>query len=91
MKGSGGLVRLCLNFRNTNTQVPITVVFPPGLVFISDSDATLQDSSVLELTGLLQDKAVPLTDPNLTIQTALWDITDGSGMTASDREAINKL
>ena len=138
-KGSGGLVRLCLNFRNTNTQVPITVVFPPGLVFISDSDATqngiliqttsievpagrtqffvplylyclnkdryptsggqdtysmgpvTQDSSMLELTGLLQSKTLPLVESNNTVQEAVWHITDGSGLTASDRDAISKL
>ncbi len=137
-KGTGGLVRLCLNFSNT-TQLPITVVFPPGLVFISDSDVSqngmvlqnvtievpagrpqffvplyltclnktrestagaqdtysvgpvTQDSSMQELTGLLQNKTLPLVDPNNTIQTAVWHITDGSGMTASDRDALSKL
>ncbi|MFL5347535.1 MAG: hypothetical protein ACJ8AT_22340 [Hyalangium sp.] len=137
-KGSGGLVRVCLNFRNTSQQ-PITVVFPPGLVFISDSDASqngmllqsasievpagrtqlfvplylyclnksrdptaggqdtysmgpvTQDASVLELTGLLQSKTLPLVESNNTVQEAVWHITDGSGLTASDREAINKL
>lgn len=138
-KGSGGLVRVCLNFHNTNTQLPITVVFPPGLVLISDSDATqngilvqttsievpagraqffvplylyclnktrdptaggqdtyslgpvTQDSSMQELTGLLQNKPLPLVESNNTVQESVWHITDGSGLTASDRDAINKL
>jgi hypothetical protein len=140
-KGSGGLVRLCLNFRNTNTtsQTPIKVVFPAGLIFTADQDISqngiivqtvtidvpagrqafyvplylyclnksrdptegaqntytmgpvTQDASVQELTGILQNKALPLVDPNNTVQNAMWNITDGSGMTAEDRAALSKL
>jgi hypothetical protein len=139
IKGSGGMVRLCLNFRNT-TQQPVTVVFPPGLVFISNSVLTqngiiiqrvtievpaartqfyvpiylyclnlhrkptngpedtytvgpvTQDSGLLELTGLLENKQVPLMDnANGDVQAAVWDVTDGSGLTPADRDHINKL
>ncbi len=137
-KGSGGLVRVCLNFRNS-TQSPITVVFPPGLVFIAqDEDSqnglviqqvsievpalreqffsplylyclnedrnptaggqdlydlgpVTQDASVLELSALVKDKTLPLVDPNSTVQVALWSITEGAGLTATDRQAISKL
>ncbi|WP_120541805.1 hypothetical protein [Corallococcus terminator] len=35
-QGSGDLIRLCLEFRNTTNQ-PIDVQLPPGLVFVSSS------------------------------------------------------
>jgi hypothetical protein len=44
--GSGGLVRLCLGFRNTGA-VPVTVELPPGLIFVSDREAT-QNGIVLQ-------------------------------------------
>ncbi|WP_147468437.1 hypothetical protein [Corallococcus interemptor] len=37
--GSGDLVQLCLNFRN-NTGAPITVEFPPGIIFESETTDT---------------------------------------------------
>lgn len=50
-KGSGGLVRLCLGFRNSNPNQPITVVLPPGLIFVSDKDVT-QNGIVLTTTSI---------------------------------------
>jgi hypothetical protein len=37
--GSGDSVQLCLNFRN-NTGAPITVEFPPGIIFESETTDT---------------------------------------------------
>ncbi|MFB1479462.1 hypothetical protein [Corallococcus sp. RDP092CA] len=37
--GSGDLVQLCLNFRN-NTGSPVTVEFPPGIIFESETTKT---------------------------------------------------
>lgn len=135
--GHGGLVRLCLAFRNTGA-VPITVTLPPGLVFISDSLETqngivlqetvivvpagtatyyvpvwlyclnlgrhntageqdtyhtgpvTDDASVNELLSLLQGKQVPLAF-EFSLQQALWHITDDTGLTPEDRQAIAGL
>jgi hypothetical protein len=51
MLGSGGLVRLCLAFRNTKSM-PITVVLPPGLIFVSDS-IEQQNGIVLQRTEIV--------------------------------------
>lgn len=135
--GHGGLVRLCLGFRNTGA-VPVTVVLPPGLIFVSDSLQTqngivlqtttivvppgsltyyvpvylyclnlgrhptaggqdtyqsgpvTDDAAVLELLSLLQSKDVPPSF-EFPLQEALWDITDGNGLTQDDRDAIAAL
>jgi hypothetical protein len=135
--GHGGLVRLCLGLRNTGV-VPVTVVLPPGLIFVSDSLQTqngivlqtttivvppgsltyyvpvylyclnlgrhptaggqdtyqpgpvTDDAAVLELLSLLQGKDVPLAF-EFPLQEALWDITDGNGLTQDDRNAIAAL
>jgi hypothetical protein len=137
-KGSGGAVRLCLQFRNT-TQQPILVQFPPGLIFISDQDTiqngllvqlvtievparqqpffvplylyclnkdrrvtqcsqdtyslgpVTQDAAIMEFIQLLQGKTLPLVDNKGTVQGALWNITDGPGLTPADRDALGKL
>lgn len=49
--GSGGLVTLCLSFRNT-TSDPIELVLPPGLIFVSKS-LDLQNGLLTEPVGLL--------------------------------------
>jgi hypothetical protein len=48
--GSGGYVHLCLGFRNS-TALPITVVLPPGLIFVSD-DQAYQNGILLQVTTI---------------------------------------
>jgi len=135
--GRGGLVRVCLGFRNTRA-VPVTVTLPPGLIFVSNElqsqnglvltntpivvppSATTwyapvylyclnlgrlpttggqntyktgpltDDTSLLELLALLKDKQVPLSF-EFKLQQILWDITDGTGLTQDDRNALAAL
>ena len=136
--GHGGLVRVCLGFRNT-AVVPLTVTLTPGLIFVSDDIGTqngvvltkidivvpasttttwyvpvylfclnlgrhptldaqdtyqtgpvTDDAAVLELLALLKDKQVPLAF-DFTLQQILWDITDGTGLTQDDRNALAAL
>jgi hypothetical protein len=49
--GSGGLVRLCLGLRNTG-HLPLTVVLPPGLIFIAEDSAN-QNGIVLQRTEIV--------------------------------------
>jgi hypothetical protein len=49
-----------------------------------------QDGALRELLGLVQNKPLPLIDQG-TVQAALWNITDGQGLTAADRDAISRL
>jgi len=49
--GHGGLVRVCLGFRNTGL-LPITVSLPPGLIFVSDKLET-QNGVVLSTTTIV--------------------------------------
>ncbi len=135
-RGTGALVTVCLSLRN-DTDAPITVTLPPGLILISQSTETqngfveqevvivipartviptlissyclnaerhassdtdryelgpVTDSpGLLEITQLLAGRELePMAF--LTIQTAVWEVTDYSGqLTAEARQSLSEL
>ncbi len=92
-RGTGGLVTVCLGFTNT-TNEPNTVTIPRGLIIISTDDDVFelgpvtQNSEIQELLNLLKNKRIAEPDGAGVVQAALWNITDGKGLTAYDKQAI---
>ncbi|HMR93290.1 MAG TPA: thioester domain-containing protein [Chitinophagaceae bacterium] len=50
-----------------------------------------QNEHIRELTELVKNKRIDTDDASATVQAALWNITDGDGLTSYDRQAIAVL
>lgn len=75
--GHGGLVRLCLGFRNTGL-VPVTVTLPPGLIFVSTS-LEGQNGLVLTVTTIV----VPATSTTFYVPVQVFCLNLGRHDTLS--------
>jgi len=78
--GHGGLVRVCLGFRNTGL-VPVTVTLPPGLIFVSNS-LEGQNGLVLTVTTIV----VPVTSTTFYVPVYAYCLNLGRHNTAGAQD-----
>jgi hypothetical protein len=76
------LFLLCLNEKRTPSQGPADT-FTVGPV--------TDDPQLVELTNLVKDKNLRDVLDDGVLQKAVWNVTDGQGLTAEDRAAISRL